>query len=276
MAKSPSTFRCRRRWGGTAPLTCRGTRSALPSGGGAASCPGTWTRALSYSPDSKLLRFFLDFVDGAFVLAVERRRPPYRSPYPPCRHSSTADPSLCRAVPSDPPFVGSQDTVVRCRLSSQAAAVADEPTPMHGHTVREVLGAACAYGAYISVTPTPSAAAAGRKRPASGWGSLTPAERDVVRLVSEGLGQQRHRHKDFRVTAHRANPPHPRLHQTRPHLPGAACSRGWPVTPDPEEYVRSPLSTRAGGRRVSEAVPVAAFQLGRSSSVRAWSIWSYA
>jgi len=27
-----------------------------------------------------------------------------------------------------------------------------------------------------------------RKRPTSGWGSLTPAERDVVRLVSEGLG----------------------------------------------------------------------------------------
>jgi DNA-binding CsgD family transcriptional regulator len=26
-----------------------------------------------------------------------------------------------------------------------------------------------------------------RKRPTSGWGSLTPAERDVVRLVSEGL-----------------------------------------------------------------------------------------
>ena len=27
-----------------------------------------------------------------------------------------------------------------------------------------------------------------RKRPASGWASLTPAERDVVRLLSEGLG----------------------------------------------------------------------------------------
>jgi DNA-binding CsgD family transcriptional regulator len=27
-----------------------------------------------------------------------------------------------------------------------------------------------------------------RKRPASGWTSLTPTERDVVRLVSEGLG----------------------------------------------------------------------------------------
>ncbi len=26
-----------------------------------------------------------------------------------------------------------------------------------------------------------------RKRPASGWASLTPTERDVVRLVSEGL-----------------------------------------------------------------------------------------
>ena len=27
-----------------------------------------------------------------------------------------------------------------------------------------------------------------RKRPASGWGSLTPTELDVVRLVNEGLG----------------------------------------------------------------------------------------
>ena len=27
-----------------------------------------------------------------------------------------------------------------------------------------------------------------RKRPATGWASLTPAELDVVRLVSEGLG----------------------------------------------------------------------------------------
>ena len=29
-----------------------------------------------------------------------------------------------------------------------------------------------------------------RKRPTSGWGSLTPAERDVVRLVSEGLANK--------------------------------------------------------------------------------------
>ena len=29
-----------------------------------------------------------------------------------------------------------------------------------------------------------------RKRPNAGWESLTPAERDVVRLVSEGLGNK--------------------------------------------------------------------------------------
>ncbi len=29
-----------------------------------------------------------------------------------------------------------------------------------------------------------------RKRPASGWGALTPTERDVVRLVSEGLANK--------------------------------------------------------------------------------------
>jgi DNA-binding CsgD family transcriptional regulator len=29
-----------------------------------------------------------------------------------------------------------------------------------------------------------------RKRPASGWASLTPTERDVVRFVSEGLGNK--------------------------------------------------------------------------------------
>ena len=29
-----------------------------------------------------------------------------------------------------------------------------------------------------------------RKRPASGWASLTPAELDVVRLVSQGLGNK--------------------------------------------------------------------------------------
>src|SRR6516165_10607427 len=45
--------------------------------------------------------------------------------------------------------------------------------------------------------------------------------------------------------------------------------------PDRKQYAQLPLSTRAGRRRVGETVLVAAFQLGCSSSVRAWSIWSY-
>lgn len=39
--------------------------------------------------------------------------------------------------------------------------------------------------------PSPTLSAAGeRKRPTSGWESLTPTEHDVVRLVSEGLGNK--------------------------------------------------------------------------------------
>ena len=39
-------------------------------------------------------------------------------------------------------------------------------------------------------SPTRSAAAANANDPTSGWASLTPTERDVVRLVSEGLGNK--------------------------------------------------------------------------------------
>ena len=35
-----------------------------------------------------------------------------------------------------------------------------------------------------------NAVAVSVKRPTSGWGSLTPTERDVVRLVREGLGNK--------------------------------------------------------------------------------------
>jgi predicted ATPase/class 3 adenylate cyclase/DNA-binding CsgD family transcriptional regulator len=51
--------------------------------------------------------------------------------------------------------------------------------------------AACAEGAAMSAEEAVAYAQRGRgqrKRPTSGWGSLTPTERDVVRLVSEGLG----------------------------------------------------------------------------------------
>ena len=53
--------------------------------------------------------------------------------------------------------------------------------------------AAWAEGAALSVEEAIAYAQRGRgqrNRPASGWGSLTPAESDVVRLVSEGLGSK--------------------------------------------------------------------------------------
>ena len=64
--------------------------------------------------------------------------------------------------------------------------------------VREALGnsdfdAAWAEGAALSTQEAIAYAQRGRgerKRPASGWASLTPAEHDVVRLVSEGLGNK--------------------------------------------------------------------------------------
>ncbi|ORW31736.1 transcriptional regulator [Mycobacterium paraense] len=63
-------------------------------------------------------------------------------------------------------------------------------------TLREALGdedfhAAWAEGAALSTEEAIAYAQRGRgarRRPTSGWASLTPAERDVVRLVSEGLG----------------------------------------------------------------------------------------
>ena len=103
--------------------------------------------------------------------------------------------------------------------------------------LRDTLGdndfdSAWAEGAALSTEEAIAYAQRGRgqrKRPTSGWASLTPTELDVVRLLSEGLGQQRHRRTPFRLTAHRADPPHPRLHQARPDLPRAASSRGSPA-----------------------------------------------
>jgi DNA-binding CsgD family transcriptional regulator len=64
--------------------------------------------------------------------------------------------------------------------------------------LRDVMGdgdfeAAWAEGAALSTDEAIAYAQRGRgerKRLASGWASLTPAERDVVRLVSEGLGNK--------------------------------------------------------------------------------------
>ena len=64
--------------------------------------------------------------------------------------------------------------------------------------LRDALGeqdfdAAWAEGAALSTEEAIAYAQRGRgerKRPASGWASLTPTERDVVRFVSEGLGNK--------------------------------------------------------------------------------------
>ena len=56
---------------------------------------------------------------------------------------------------------------------------------------RSDFDAAWAEGAALSTEEAIAYAQRGRgerKRPTSGWASLTPTERDVVRLVSEGLG----------------------------------------------------------------------------------------
>ena len=65
-------------------------------------------------------------------------------------------------------------------------------------TIRDTLGqndfdAACAEGAALSTEEAIAYAQRGRgerKRPTRGWGSLTPMEDDVVRLVAEGLGNK--------------------------------------------------------------------------------------
>ena len=64
--------------------------------------------------------------------------------------------------------------------------------------LRDALGdkdfeSAWAEGAALSTEEAIAYARRGRgerKRPTTGWGSLTPTERDVVRLVTEGLGNK--------------------------------------------------------------------------------------
>jgi DNA-binding CsgD family transcriptional regulator len=86
--------------------------------------------------------------------------------------------------------------VIRQRLGVVRFKVWDAWYEAAVTVLREALGdkdfdAAWAEGAALSTEEAIAYAQRGRgarKRPTSGWGSLTPAERDVVRLVSEGLG----------------------------------------------------------------------------------------
>jgi predicted ATPase/class 3 adenylate cyclase/DNA-binding CsgD family transcriptional regulator len=85
---------------------------------------------------------------------------------------------------------------IRQRMGAVRFKVYDAAYEASAAALRDVLGekdfnSAWAEGAALSTEEAIAYAQRGRgerKRPASGWASLTPAELDVVRLVSEGLG----------------------------------------------------------------------------------------
>ena len=84
---------------------------------------------------------------------------------------------------------------IRQRMGAVRFKVWDVGYEASAANVRDALGgtdfdAAWAEGAALSTEEAIAYAQRGRgerKRPTSGWASLTPTERDVVRLVSEGL-----------------------------------------------------------------------------------------
>jgi DNA-binding CsgD family transcriptional regulator len=77
-----------------------------------------------------------------------------------------------------PGFTANRDAAVRAASQARHALGDDLFTQMWDQGQGLTLGDAVAYT---------SRKGGGRKRPATGWASLTPAEREVVRLVSEGL-----------------------------------------------------------------------------------------
>ena len=85
---------------------------------------------------------------------------------------------------------------IRQRMGAVRFKINDADYQASAVTLRDALGgldfdSAWAEGAALSTEEAIAYAQRGRgerKRPTSGWGSLTPTERDVVRLVSEGLG----------------------------------------------------------------------------------------
>jgi predicted ATPase/class 3 adenylate cyclase/DNA-binding CsgD family transcriptional regulator len=85
---------------------------------------------------------------------------------------------------------------IRLRIGGVRFKIYDADYEASVTVLRDALGendfeSAWAEGAALSTVEAIAYARRGRgqrKRPTSGWGSLTPTERDVVRLVSEGLG----------------------------------------------------------------------------------------
>jgi DNA-binding CsgD family transcriptional regulator len=88
--------------------------------------------------------------------------------------------------------------VIRERMGAVRFKIYDAGYATSAAALRDALGeqdfdAAWADGAALSTEEAIAYAQRGRgerKRPTSGWDSLTPTERDVVQLVSEGLGNK--------------------------------------------------------------------------------------
>ena len=122
--------------------------------------------------------------------------------------------------------------------------------------------AAWAEGAALSTEAAIAYAQRGRgerKRPSSGWASLTPTELDVVRAGQRGTVEQGHRRTTVHVTADRTNPSDARLHEARldvSHAIGAGSrpARLIPVDVDVESGAGLPGAHRVvwamRGRRV--------------------------
>jgi DNA-binding CsgD family transcriptional regulator len=87
---------------------------------------------------------------------------------------------------------------IRQRMGAVRFKIYDAGYQAGAAALRDAMGeqdfdSAWAEGAALSTEEAIAYAQRGRgerKRPTSGWASLTPAERDVVRLVSEGLGNK--------------------------------------------------------------------------------------
>ena len=97
------------------------------------------------------------------------------------------------AVTAKPPGFLARHTAIRERIGAVRFKVWDAGYEASVAALRDAMGeqdfdAAWAEGAALSTEEAIAYAQRGRgerKRPASGWASLTPTERDVVRLVSE-------------------------------------------------------------------------------------------
>jgi hypothetical protein len=137
---------------------------------------------------------------------------------------------------------------------------------------REALGqkdfdAAWAEGAELSLEEAIAYARRGRgarKRPTVRLGIPHPDGARPCAARETGTGQQGNRREAFRLTPHRADPLHPRLHQTRAHLARPVRPRSGPGTPDclvtaqdhrPERaYCRVPIPVDTRGARALLAI----------------------